>query len=45
MKYQETKEELENYESLGTLRRAKAKEGDAETVSFEIAKKVSNIKI
>ena len=35
----------ENYESLRALRGAKAKEGDAKTVSFENAKKVLNIKI
>ena len=41
----EVKEELEDYESLRALRRAKAKEGDAKTVSLENAKKVLNIKI
>jgi len=40
----EVREELENYESLRTLREAKAKEGDAKTVSLENTKKVLNIK-
>ncbi len=39
------REELENYESLRALRGAKAKEGDAKTVSFENAKKILDIKI
>ena len=41
----EVKEELEDYDHLKALREAKAKEGNAETVSFENAKKVLNLKI
>jgi len=36
-------EELEDYESLKALREAKAKEGNAETVSFENAKRILSI--
>lgn len=36
-------QELDDYECLKALREAKAKEADAETVSFEKAKKILNI--
>ena len=36
-------EELEDYESLKALREAKMKEGNAETVSFENAKRILSI--
>ncbi len=36
-------EELEDYESLRTLREAKAKEGDAKSVSFENVKRTLGI--
>lgn len=36
-------EELDDYESLKTLREAKAKESSAETTSFDVAKKEFNI--
>ncbi|MBC8527707.1 MAG: type II toxin-antitoxin system Phd/YefM family antitoxin [Candidatus Cloacimonetes bacterium] len=35
--------ELEDYESLKSLREAKAKEHDSKTVSFENAKKILDI--
>lgn len=37
-------EELEDYEALKALREAKAKEGDAPTISFNDAKKELGIK-
>ena len=37
-------EEIENYEDLRTLRKAKKKEGSAPTISFERAKKELDIK-
>ncbi len=39
----ELREELADYEDLRELRKAKAKEGDAPTISFEEAKKQLNI--
>ena len=39
----EIQEELDDYESLKTLREAKAKEGNAEITSFDNAKKKFNI--
>ena len=36
-------QELDDYECLKDLREAKAKEADAETVSFEKAKKILDI--
>ncbi|RMD87514.1 MAG: type II toxin-antitoxin system Phd/YefM family antitoxin, partial [Calditrichaeota bacterium] len=39
----ELQEELSNYEDLRELRKAKEKEGDAPTISFEEAKKLLNI--
>ena len=39
----EVKEELEDYDHLKALREAKAKEGDAKTVSFENTKNFLSI--
>ena len=36
-------QELDDYECLKALREAKAKEADAETVSFEKAKKILDV--